>query len=93
MAPVMTAVTVLKNYIGGRWVEAECRGQIDVLNPSTGEVLAKCPLSTKAETDRAIAAAAEAYKSWSRVPVARRVAPLFKLVQMLRETKIRSLAC
>lgn len=85
MAPVMTAVTTLKNYIGGRWVDAECSGYIDVLNPSTGEVLAKSPLSTKAETDRAIAAAAEAYKNWSKTPVARRVAPLFKLVQMLRD--------
>jgi malonate-semialdehyde dehydrogenase (acetylating)/methylmalonate-semialdehyde dehydrogenase len=85
MAPVMTATTVLKNYYGGRWVEAEARGTIDVLNPSTGEVLAKVPLSTKAETDRAIASAAEAYKTWSTTPVARRVLPLFKLVQMLRE--------
>src|ERR1700681_783268 len=85
MAPVMTATTVLKNYIGGRWVEAEARGTVDVLNPSTGEVLAKVPLSTKAETDRAIASAAEAYKTWSTTPVARRVLPLFKLVQMLRD--------
>lgn len=85
MGPTMTSVAVLKNYIGGRWVEAECRGYVDVLNPSTGEVLAKVALSTKAETDRAIAAAAEAYKSWKKTPVARRVLPLFKLVQMMRE--------
>jgi malonate-semialdehyde dehydrogenase (acetylating)/methylmalonate-semialdehyde dehydrogenase len=81
----MTSVTTMKNYYGGKWVDAECRGYVDVTNPSTGETLAKVPLSTKAETDRAIAAAAEAYKSWSRVPVARRVLPLYKLVQMLRE--------
>jgi malonate-semialdehyde dehydrogenase (acetylating)/methylmalonate-semialdehyde dehydrogenase len=85
MGPVMTAVTTLKNYIGGQWVVAEASGYIDVINPSTGEVLAKSPLSTKAETDRAIAAAAEAYKTWSKTPVARRVAPLFRLAQMLRD--------
>jgi malonate-semialdehyde dehydrogenase (acetylating)/methylmalonate-semialdehyde dehydrogenase len=85
----MTAVTTLKNYIGGRWVDAEASGYVDVINPSTGEVLARSPLSTKAETDRAILAAAEAYKTWSKTPVARRVVPLMKLAQMLRDDEDR----
>lgn len=83
--PRSSGVTLMKNYIGGKWVDAECSGYIDVTNPSTAEVLAQSPLSTKAETDRAISAAAEAYRTWSRTPVARRVAPLFKLAQLLRE--------
>lgn len=85
MGPVMAAVTTMKNYIGGKWVDAECSGYADVTNPATGEVIAKTPLSTKEETDRAIAAAAEAFKSWSKTPVARRIVPLFKLAQMLRD--------
>ena len=87
MGPVMTKpkVALMKNYIGGKWVEAEASGVIDVLNPSTGEAIAQVPLSTKAETDRAIAAAAEAYKTWGKTPVARRVQPLFKLAQLLRD--------
>lgn len=84
MAPVMSAVTTIKNYIGGRWVDAECRGYLDVTNPSTGEVLAKVPLSTQAETDRAITTAAESYKGWSKAPVARRVVPLYNLARALR---------
>ena len=35
MGPVMTSVTVMKNYIGGRWGDAECSGHVDVFNPST----------------------------------------------------------
>ena len=85
MAPVLADVTLMKNYYNGRWVEAEASGHVDITNPSTGEVIAESPLSTKAETDRAIAAAAAAYPGWSQTPVARRVAPLFKLAQLLRD--------
>ncbi|MSR36422.1 MAG: CoA-acylating methylmalonate-semialdehyde dehydrogenase [Gemmatimonadetes bacterium] len=85
MGPVMTDVTLMKNYIGGKWVYAEASGTVEIINPSTGEVIGEVPLSTRAETDRAIAAAAEAFKTWGKTPVARRVAPLFRLAQMLRD--------
>lgn len=87
MGPVMAGTTLLKNYIGGKWVEAECSGHIDVTNPSTGEVIAESPLSTTAETNRAIAAAEEAFKTWKITPASRRVAPLFKLAQLLRDNE------
>ncbi len=45
---------VVRNYINGQWVDAENSGFLDVENPSTGEVLAQVPLSTIAETDRAV---------------------------------------
>ena len=77
----------LKNYINGQWVEAENTGYIDVENPSTGEVLAKTPLSTTQETNRAIEAAAEAFKTWSTTPVARRVKPLYDLAAILRKNE------
>lgn len=59
----------LKNYIAGKWVDADNEGWLEVENPSTGEILARNPLSTAAEADRAIAAAAEAYPAWSQTPV------------------------
>ncbi len=79
--------SVIKNYINGAWVDAENSGCLDVENPSTGEVLASCPLSTAAEADRAVAAAAEAFPAWSQTPVARRVLPLQKLAVLLRENE------
>jgi malonate-semialdehyde dehydrogenase (acetylating) / methylmalonate-semialdehyde dehydrogenase len=75
------------NYIDGVWAEAENNGYINVENPSTGQVLAKVPLSTTAETNKAIDAAANAYISWNRVPVMRRVRYLFKLNEMLRDNE------
>lgn len=38
---------------------------LDVINPATGEVFARCPAGGKAELDRAVAAARRAFSSWS----------------------------
>ncbi len=81
------SVSVLKNYMNGQWVEAENDGLIDVENPSTGEILAKNPLSTTAETNRAIDAAHAAFQTWSQTPVSRRVQPMYKLVELIRENE------
>ena len=77
-------VKLLKNYIGGKWIEPKNKGYLDVENPATREILAKVPFSTTEETNRAINAAADAYPGWSTTPVARRVRPLFKLNDLLR---------
>ncbi len=75
---------VIKNYVNGKWVETKSNDYIDVENPTTGEILAKSPLSTTEETINAIDSAYEAYKTWGTTPVARRVRPLFKLNELLR---------
>jgi malonate-semialdehyde dehydrogenase (acetylating)/methylmalonate-semialdehyde dehydrogenase len=68
-------------------VEAECTGYVDVENPSTGEILARNPLSTPEEVTRAIQSAADAYPAWSRTPVSRRVQPLYKLAALLKDNE------
>lgn len=75
----------VKNYINGKWVEPENTGYLDIENPSTGEVIGKVPLSTPAEVNHAIDAAADAFEDWSQTPVSRRVQPIYKLVEILRE--------
>lgn len=42
-----TDVQMLKNYIGGQWIEAETSQTEAVYNPATGEIIAEVPLSTK----------------------------------------------
>ena len=78
---------IVKNYVNGQWVEPENSGYLDVENPSTGEVIGKVPLSTTAEVERAINAAEAAYKHWSQTPVSRRVQPLYKLAELLRDNE------
>ncbi|MHC4172669.1 MAG: CoA-acylating methylmalonate-semialdehyde dehydrogenase [Planctomycetota bacterium] len=77
----------VKNYINGRWAEAQNVSYLDIENPSTGKVIARTPLSTKEEANRAIEAAAEAYEGWSKTPVARRVKPLYKLVGLIEQNE------
>lgn len=81
------ALKVVKNYVNGQWIEPENSGFLDIENPSTGEVIGQTPLSTIPEVHRAIDAAADAFKDWSRTPVARRVQPLFTLDALLRENE------
>ena len=81
------ALKIVKNYIDGKWVEPDNSGYLDVENPSTGQIIGKTPLSTIAEVNRAVDAAAEAFKTWSQTPVARRVQPLYKLDALLRENE------
>jgi acyl-CoA reductase-like NAD-dependent aldehyde dehydrogenase len=45
----------------------------DVINPATASVFAQCPSASRAQLDRAVAAARTAYASWSKLsPAARR---------------------
>ncbi len=78
---------LLKNYINGKWTDGPSAETSNVLNPATGEVLAKVPAgkSAAAEVEKAVAAAQEAYLNWKDVPVLKRIQPLFKLKQLLEQ--------
>jgi len=54
-----------QNFIGGSWVDARSGAIDEVLNPATGEVLAKVPASDAADIDAAVDAAAAAFDEWS----------------------------
>jgi succinate-semialdehyde dehydrogenase / glutarate-semialdehyde dehydrogenase len=56
-----------KGCVGGEWIDADNAETFEVLNPATGELLARVPRMGVAETRRAIEAAAAAYPSWSRL--------------------------
>lgn len=75
---------ILRNFIGGAWVEAGAENRLNVENPSTGEVIAQVPLSAAGDADKAVRAAYEAFGQWSRTPVNRRVEYLLRLLELLR---------
>ncbi len=79
----MKEVRKLKYFSGGKWLESESGQYMDVFNPSTGEVLAQAPRCTAAEVEGAIAAAKEAFKTWSNVPVFRRTQVLYNFRNLL----------
>ena len=43
---------------------------MNVVNPATEDVLAKCPVASRAQLDQAVAAAKAAFPAWSETPIA-----------------------
>jgi len=78
-------LTKIPNYVNGQWQDSTATEWQDVVNPATGEVLARVPLSDSAEVGRAIEAAAAAYPGWRRTPPEDRIQPLFKLKYLLED--------
>lgn len=56
--------------IGGQLVST--RETMDVINPATEQVLAKCPVASRTQLDDAVAAAKHAFAAWSETPIGRR---------------------
>ena len=75
------------NLIGGKWSGADTGDTIPVTNPATGEVLGSVPNAGADETNRAIAAASEAFKSWSTTDLGQRVGLLHKLHDALMDNQ------
>jgi malonate-semialdehyde dehydrogenase (acetylating) / methylmalonate-semialdehyde dehydrogenase len=79
-----TGVRLLDNYVAGRWVSAAgATDELDVLNPATGDVLARVPLSGRSDLDAAVAAARDAVAGWRAVSVIARARKLFELRERL----------
>ena len=55
-------------FIGGEWVEPSGTEPIEVVNSTTEEVMGTVPACSPEDADRAVAAAREAFDSWSRTP-------------------------
>jgi malonate-semialdehyde dehydrogenase (acetylating) / methylmalonate-semialdehyde dehydrogenase len=85
-----TRYPAVRNYIGGRFVPAGGR-LLDVLDPSDGSVLSQVPLSTAADVDTAVGAAADALPAWSHKPIKERV-QVFYRYRTLLERDVAGLA-
>jgi aldehyde dehydrogenase (NAD+) len=71
--------TYEKFYINGQWVEPIGKGSSEVINPATGEVSATVPYGNTEDVDAAVAAARNAFDSWSQTSAAERADFLRKL--------------
>ena len=85
MSQSSVSPTNVRNYVGGRWVEAAAAEWFDVVNPATNEIIARTPLSSVVEVNAAVEAASTAFPSWRRTPAQDRIQPLFKLKFLLEE--------
>jgi malonate-semialdehyde dehydrogenase (acetylating)/methylmalonate-semialdehyde dehydrogenase len=69
----------MRNFVGGRWVDAGTRKAIEDINPATGELAGLVPLSGVADVDAAVRAAKAAQPAWRAVPPQRRARAIMSL--------------
>jgi malonate-semialdehyde dehydrogenase (acetylating)/methylmalonate-semialdehyde dehydrogenase len=72
----------VQNYVGGAFV-APGVPLIDVHDPSSGEVIARVPLSSAREVDAAVRCARAAAPGWAATPIKDRVQVLFRYRALL----------
>ncbi|BBE23783.1 putative aldehyde dehydrogenase [Arthrobacter sp. MN05-02] len=71
----------LQNYIDGAFVTPAGTGTelLDIVNPTNGEVVAQSPVSSPADVDAAMQAAARAFTTWKRTTPSQRQLLLLRL--------------
>ncbi|WP_238006544.1 aldehyde dehydrogenase [Dactylosporangium sp. AC04546] len=74
-------------FIGGRWVKPDSDTTIEVVSPSTEEVVGRVPAPSAEDVDRAVRAAREAFDHgpWPRMAAAERAAVLHRIADGLEE--------
>ena len=73
----------LLNYINGRFAEPQSGKWFDNTDPATQTVYSQIPDSDSRDVDAAVAAAEEAFKTWSVMPVKKRSDILLRLVSLI----------
>ncbi|MFY8216225.1 MAG: aldehyde dehydrogenase family protein, partial [Chthoniobacterales bacterium] len=72
-------------FINGQWIDADSGERSNVINPSTGEILASVPIMGAAETQQAIEAAATAMAAWKKTSALERARILRRWFDLLIE--------
>jgi acyl-CoA reductase-like NAD-dependent aldehyde dehydrogenase len=72
-------------FIGGEWVEPSGADPIEVVNPTTEEVLGTIPGCTPVDADRAVEAARAAFEAWSQTSREERAGYIAAIAEGLNE--------
>ena len=72
-------------FIDGGYVESHSSQRLEVINPSTGQVIADVADADPADIDAAVASASRGFKQWSQVAPAVRGNVLLKLADLLEQ--------
>jgi 1-pyrroline dehydrogenase len=82
---VTLAETRWRNLVGGELTDAVDGAEREILAPATGQAVARVPEGSKADVDRAVAAAGKAFESWGQTTPSERASALLKLAAALDE--------
>jgi malonate-semialdehyde dehydrogenase (acetylating)/methylmalonate-semialdehyde dehydrogenase len=73
----------LTHFIDGKQVAGASGRALDVTDAATGQVVARVPLASQAETARAVEAARAAFPAWSTTPPLKRARVFFRYLELL----------
>lgn len=80
--------SILKQYIGGKWVEGSHPGIVESLNPAdTRDVVARFKSASKADALKAVEAAEKAASGWAKTPAPQRGRVLAKAAEIARRRR------
>ena len=85
MSTATATSTARRMYIDGKWCEADSGRTLGVINPATEEVITEIAYGGRAETRRAIEAAARAMPAWMKLTAWDRAKVLKKTAELMRE--------
>lgn len=71
-------------FINGEWVQAESAETLEIRNPGNGELVGSATFGDNRDAAKAIQAASDAFKSWSRLMARERSRYLYALHDLLR---------
>jgi malonate-semialdehyde dehydrogenase (acetylating)/methylmalonate-semialdehyde dehydrogenase len=80
-------------FVAGEWRLRTDLSTSSVFNPSTGEVIAECPLGGPALVDEAVQAAQAAFPAWRDTPVVERARLFFRYRQLVEQHFDRICEC
>ncbi|HEY4688863.1 MAG TPA: aldehyde dehydrogenase family protein [Anaerolineae bacterium] len=78
---------LVRNFIGGKWLDAQSGETFPSINPANEDVVADVARSDARDVDAAVEAAVQAYEAWRLTPAPKRGEILFRIGQLLLERK------
>lgn len=85
MTATENAVQELSFLVNGSWQKGRTDALHPIVNPSTGQEIARVPYANEAEVDRVVTAAHAAFLKWREVPVVDRVQVLYRYKALLEK--------
>ena len=80
----MTQPRTLRNFVDGQYVDAAGESTSELINPSTGQVVATAPISSQEDVDAAYASAAKAFEGeWGESTPSERQSALLKFADAI----------
>ena len=83
MTDTVSTPRTLRNFVGGEYVDSTADERLDIVDPSTGGVVATAPRSTAEDIDRAYASASTAFEEWGATTPGERQTALLRFADAI----------